>query len=121
MTNSSAEPSFLDETQREGKASGKVPIANLDAAISSVHIILESEKSDEFRNRKEEDLPTARVVVYCHDCRSIVPAGLGKTLRGKSRTVCGNCKSKKISMGQEKALRRFYHLQKDGSAEDKGK
>lgn len=115
----SNEPSFLDETQREGKASGKVAITDLDKAIASVHVILEEDKVATLRNTKEEDLPTAKMVVYCHDCREIVPAGLGRTLRGKSRTVCGNCKSKKISMGQEEAIRKFYHLDKNGKVEEK--
>ncbi|MCF7812187.1 hypothetical protein K9M59_01130 [Candidatus Gracilibacteria bacterium] len=104
--------SFLDDTQREGKASGKVEVTDLDKAIEAVHIILDKETVQTFREKKEEDLPTAKMVVYCHDCDEIVPAGVGKTLRGKPRTVCGNCKSKKISMGQEEAIRKFYHLDK---------
>ncbi|MCF7917471.1 hypothetical protein K9L27_00465 [Candidatus Gracilibacteria bacterium] len=112
MTNKKQEPSFLAETQREGKASGKVAITDLDKAIAAVHIILEPEKVNFLRTTKEEDLPTVKMVVFCHDCHELVPAGLGKTLRGKTRTICGNCKSKKISMGQEGALRKFYHLDK---------
>ncbi len=102
--------SFLAETQQEGRASGKVKISDLDKAIAGVNVILEDEVVESIRNTKEEELPTAKIAVYCHDCRELVSAGFGKTLRGNARTVCGVCNSKKISMGREEALTRFYHL-----------
>ncbi len=105
--------SFLAEAQREGRASGKMEIINLDQAISQANIILDEAVVEKFRKTKEEDIPTVKMAVYCHDCGSVVPAGIGKTLRGNPRTVCGSCKSKKVSLGTEDALRRFYHLDKE--------
>ncbi len=102
--------SFLAETQQEGRASGKVKISDLDAAINSVNAIMHEDVAKSVRDTKEEELPTTKIVVYCHDCRELVPAGFGKTLRGNARTICGTCNSKKISMGREEALTRFYHL-----------
>jgi len=104
--------SFLEETQIAGKASGKVEIGHLDEAIASIHEILDEEMIKKFRDTKEEDLPKSKIVVYCHDCKQIVPGGVGKTLRGNLRTVCGTCKSKKISMGKEEGIKKFYHLDK---------
>ena len=103
-------PSFLAETQHEGRASGKVKISDLDAAIASVNAIMNEDVAKNVRETKEEELPTAKIAVYCHDCGELVSAGFGKTLRGNARTVCGVCNSKKISMGREAALVRFYHL-----------
>ncbi len=111
--------SFLDETQQEGRASSKMEISDLDHAITNVNIILDDEVVKKFRTTKEEDLPTVKMTVYCHDCGETVPAGIGKTLRGNARTICGTCKSKKISMGTESALRKFYHLNDNGKREGK--
>ena len=104
--------SFLHEAQQEGRAKEKVEISNLDSAINAVTHILDDEVAIRYRETEEDSWPRATMTVYCHDCRSIVPAGIGKTLRGNARTVCGNCHSKKISMGREDALRTFYHLGK---------
>jgi hypothetical protein len=108
--------SFLHEAQQAGRAGEKVEISNLDSAISAITHILDEDVAKQYRETEEDTWPRATMTVYCHDCRGIVPAGIGKTLRGKARTVCGNCHSKKISMGREDALRTFYHL---GKAEEK--
>ncbi len=110
MTKDNTKTSFLAETQQEGRASGKVQISDLDKAIAGVNVIMDEEVVSKIRNTKEEDLPTAKIAVYCHDCGELVSAGFGKTLRGNARTICGVCNSKKISMGREDALVRFYHL-----------
>jgi len=117
----------LDESQQAGRASGKVKISDLDAAIASVNAIMHEDVAKNVRDTKEDELPTTKIAVYCHDCRELVAAGFGKTLRGNARTICGACNSKKISMGREEALTRFYHLndrpknpvQKKGSPADK--
>ncbi len=111
MTNDKKQDdSFLAESQQAGRASGKVEISDLDKAIASVNSIMHEEVAQSIRDTKEDELPTAKIAVYCHDCRELVAAGFGKTLRGNARTVCGVCNSKKISMGREEALIRFYHL-----------
>ncbi len=112
MTPSDKKPSFLDETQREGRASGKVEMKDLDTAIANVHVILDPKVLKIFQETPEENFAAAKMAVFCQDCGQIVPAGVGKTLRGKARTICGTCKSKKIAMGTEEALSRFYHLDK---------
>ncbi len=104
--------SFLHEAQQAGKAGEKVEISNLDSAIDTVTHIIDENVATQYRETEEDTWPRATMTVYCHDCRAIVPAGIGKTLRGNARTVCGNCHSKKISMGREDALRSFYHLEK---------
>ncbi|MCF7906029.1 hypothetical protein K9L63_02470 [Candidatus Gracilibacteria bacterium] len=111
--------SFLAEAQQEGRASGKVEITDLDQAIAQANVILDEAVVSKFRTTEEENLPTVKITVYCHDCRQVVPAGIGKTLRGNPRTVCGTCKSKKVSMGTEEALCRFYHLDKEQKKEEK--
>ncbi len=104
--------SFLHEAQQAGRASEKVEINDLDSAINAITHILNEDAAEQYRKTEEDTWPRATMTVYCHDCRTIVPAGIGKTLRGNARTVCGNCHSKKISMGREDALRTFYHLEK---------
>ncbi len=117
--------SFLAESQQEGRALGKTKVMDLDTAIASVNSIMNEDVAKNIRETKEEELPTAKITVYCHDCRELVSAGFGKTLRGNARTVCGVCNSKKISMGREEALTRFYHLndrpKEEGKKEDKPK
>ncbi|MCF7831063.1 hypothetical protein K9M41_03680 [Candidatus Gracilibacteria bacterium] len=120
-TTKQTKDSFLDETQQEGRASGKVEISDLDQAIANVNVILDDEVVEKFRKTKEEELPTAKMAVYCHDCNKIVPAGIGKTLRGNARTICGICKSKKISMGIDTALKKFYRLDDNGKREENSK
>ncbi|MDH3324790.1 MAG: hypothetical protein OEL89_04070 [Candidatus Peregrinibacteria bacterium] len=100
--------SFLNEAQQFGKASGKVGIENLDEAIKNVAKIIPDDAED--LKKSEEDWETVTMKIYCIDCREIVPAGVGRTLRGRPRPVCGKCNSKKISKGREEALVRFYHL-----------
>ena len=104
--------SFLHEAQQAGKADKKMEISDLDSAISAITHIMNEDVATQYRETEEGSWPRATMTVYCHDCRAIVPAGIGKTLRGNARTVCGNCHSKKISMGREDALRSFYHLEK---------
>ncbi len=108
----SSSDSFLDETQLEGKAKGKIEIGSLDQAIAALHTNLDPEVLKKFQETKEEDLPTAKISIYCHDCDMLVPAKIGKTLRGKPRNICGKCDSKKISLGREEVLKKFYHLEK---------
>ncbi len=103
--------SFLHEAQKSGKGSGKESIEDLDAAIDGVHKIANEEAMAYFRDTSEDKWDTVKMAVYCHDCREIVPGGMD-TVRGKTRVVCGRCKSRKISMGREEALRSFYHLEK---------
>lgn len=110
----SSEVSFLDETQKEGKATGKVELSDLDQAIASVHKIMDEDAATMVRETKEDELPTADIVVYSHELREIVPAGIGYTKRGNPRIVCGKTGSKKISVGRAEALHKFYHLDKDG-------
>lgn len=102
--------SFLHEAQQAGRASDKVEIGNLDQAIAGVTHILNDDVAAQYRDTDETSWPTSQMAVYCHDCRSIVPAGVGKTLRGNPRTVCGECHSKKISMGRQEALEKYYHI-----------
>lgn len=111
--------SFLHEAQQEGRANEKLEISDLDTAIREITHVIDEEVANEYKNSDESDWPKATMAVYCHDCREIVPAGIGKTLRGNPRTVCGNCHSKKISMGREDALRNFYHVRKKEEEEQK--
>ncbi len=104
--------SFLHEAQQAGRASGKLEIDNLDAAIAAITHVIDENAVSQYKETEEDSWPKATMAVFCHDCRDIVPAGMGKTLRGNSRSICGNCHSKKISMGRESALRSFYHLEK---------
>ncbi len=102
--------SFLHEAQKFGKAGGKVEISNLDSAISEVCEVLNKEAVAFYEKEPEENWPKSPLKIYCHDCRNLVPAGIGKTLRGRPRAVCGMCNSKKISSGREDALIKFYHI-----------
>lgn len=106
--------SFLDENQMEGKLSekNKIEIKSLEEAINSISKIMIDDAVDFFKKTKEEEWPTCKMSIYCHDCRDIVPAGIGHTKRGNPRTICGTCKSKKISIGKEEALKKYYHLDK---------
>ncbi len=111
----SSQDSFLTDDQLQGKAvGGKVQLEykSLDEAIASVHKVLDEDIVKKFHNTPEEKLPTCKIAIYSHEAQSIVPAGAGKTPRGKPRIVCGVTGSKKISMGREEALRKFYHLEK---------
>lgn len=104
--------SFLHEAQQEGRAGAKLEISDLDTAIKEITHVIDEDVAKQYKEQHEKDWPRTTVAIYCHDCRDIVPAGIGRTLRGNARTVCGNCHSKKISMGREDALRNFYHLEK---------
>lgn len=101
---------FLNEAQKAGKASGKIKLEDFEQALDAVTNILVTEAADAYRDMDESEYPKAKIALYCHDCRKIVPAGEGKTQRGKSRLVCGDCKSRKVSRGKEEALKKFYHI-----------
>ncbi len=103
--------SYLHEAQQSGKASGDLEISDLDAAIGSVHEILDEEAADFYKKNAEEKWQTAKLSIYCHDCRKLVPSRMAK-VRRKVRPVCGECGSRKISMGRAEALEKYYHLEK---------
>ena len=106
--------SFLHDTQIEGRSTGgKLPIEFLDEAIESVHMIMNKEVLPDVHGKKTEDIDAIKMALYCHDCNAIVPAGIGKGRKGKMRTVCGSCTSRKISSGRVEALEKFYHISKD--------
>ena len=104
--------SFLHEAQKLGQASGKIEIDNLDEAVNEINCILVKDAAKAVKTAKENDLPTARLSVYCHDCRTIVTPEL-KKVRGRHRKVCGTCKGVKISAGREEALKKFYHIDEE--------
>lgn len=105
--------SFLHETQREGHGTANITKKDLDEAIETVHMIINSEVVAEINEKGLENIPGMKMALYCHDCRMIVAAGIGQGRRGKLRTVCGNCKSKKISSGRKEALESFYHIKEN--------
>jgi len=105
--------SFLSDIQKEGKATGKIKLEDFAEAMNNVSVIMNDDIAQAYKDKKEEDWPTATMAIYCHDCRDIVPAGMGKSLRGNPRTVCGSCNSKKISSGRKEALERFYHIEEN--------
>ena len=106
--------SFLHEAQKSGKLSGDIEISDMDAAIASVHEIMVQEAVDVYHKEPEDKWGTTKLGVYCHDCRKIVPPKIAK-VRRKSRVICGDCDSRKISMGRKEALERYYHLEKTES------
>ena len=106
--------SFLHETQQEGRGTSDIKTKKeLDEAIETVHMILDPKIVAEIKSHKEEDLPTLKMDIYCHDCRTLVAPGVGQGRKGKMRTVCGSCKSKKISSGRKEALESFYHIKEN--------
>lgn len=106
--------SFLHETQQEGRGEAAIKTKkDLDEAIETVHMIINPEATASIKAQKEEDLPGIKIALYCHDCRMLVAAGVGHGRRGKMRTVCGTCKSKKISSGRKEALESFYHIKEN--------
>ena len=109
--------SFLDQTQLEGKATGEVKV-DLEQALADVAKILPDAELKDFGKKGDEDWDSIRFAIYCQDCRSIVPAGIGKGHKGKMRTVCGACNSRKIASGREEALKKFYGIEdrEDGEA-----
>jgi len=110
--------SFLSDIQKDGKAKdGKLPIEDLDAAIANVHVIMDKDVAAQYRNKPEEEWPTLKLAVYSHECREIVPPGMGKGRKGKTRIVCGKTGSKKISMGRKEALEQYYHVDKKSESE----
>lgn len=113
MTDSKTQDSFLHEAQKSGKSPGQVSV-DIDQAIASVNKIMNQEVAQHLRNTPEENWETSKLAVYCHDCRAIVPAKLSK-VRGTTRAICGTCDSRKISMGRESALEKFYHIEKKSS------
>ena len=110
MTNTSAQDSFLHEAQQSGKSPGNMNV-DIDDAIASVNEIMNKDAAAHFKATPENDWETLRLAVYCHDCRGIVPAKISK-IRRKTRAICGDCNSVKISMGRQESLERFYHLDK---------
>lgn len=110
MTNAQPSDSFLHEAQKSGKSPGQISL-DIDEAIASINQIMNQEIAQHLRDTPEEQWETSKLAVYCHDCRAIVPAKLSK-VRGKTRAICGACNSRKISMGREKALEKFYHIEK---------
>lgn len=105
--------SFLSDIQKEGKATGKIKLEDFEKAMNNISVIMDDDVAQAYKDKKEEDWPTAKMAIYCHDCRDIVPAGIGKSLRGNPRTVCGSCNSKKISSGRLEALQKFYHIEEN--------
>ena len=102
--------SFLHESQQFGRANEKVKIS-IDEAIENICEIRNFSAIEFYRENPSEKWATSEMKIYCHDCREIVPAGTGKTQRGRPRKICGKCGSKKISIGSEKALVQFYHIE----------
>lgn len=113
--------SFLHDAQKEGKATGKIELKDLDKAMADVPKILNEDIAEFYRNTPEEDWPTCKMAIYSHDARDIVPAGIGRTVRGKERIVCGVTGSKKIARGREDALRKFYHIDENKKKDEEGK
>ena len=105
--------SFLSDIQKEGKATGKIKMEDFADALDGISVIMNKDAAEAYKSKDEADWPTVKMAIYCHDCRDIVPAGIGKSLKGNPRTVCGTCKSKKISSGREEALKRFYHVEEN--------
>lgn len=103
--------SFLNEFQLEGKNSeaGKIALEDWEKSMDGVNKIVSLETRAAFQNIDWENTPRHRLALYCHDCRAIVPAEL-KTFGRRTREVCGQCRSKKISKGREDALKSFYRL-----------
>lgn len=114
MTKEIEQESFLHESQMEGRANKAAKEItekmSLEEAMAAVAHIRNEEAIAFFKETKEEDWPTVLMKIYCQDCRKMVPPGMGKTLRGNPRTVCGACGSKKIASGTEKGLKSFYHV-----------
>lgn len=115
MTDTKKQDSFLHDTQREGqgKSDGKLPIEFLDDAVANVHVIMRKDALEDIHGKKTEDIDPIKMAIYCHDCRGIVPPGMGRGYKGKMRTVCGLCNSKKISSGRREALEQYYHIPKE--------
>ena len=106
-----AADSFLNEFQLEGKSTegGKIALEDWEDSMDGVNKIVTPEAREAFKKIDWETVPRHRMAIYCHDCRAIVPAEL-KTFGRRTREVCGQCRSKKISKGREDALKLFYHL-----------
>jgi len=110
-SNKTAADSFLNEFQLEGKAAndGKIALEDWEDSMDGVNKIVTPETREAYKNIDWETVPRHNMAIYCHDCRAIVPAEL-KTFGRRTREVCGQCRSKKISKGREDALKLFYHL-----------
>ena len=109
--------SFLHEAQKFGKADGKIEITDLDQAIADINKIIIPEAAELLRKGKEEDIPSKKLIIYCHDCRKIVPPEI-KKVRKKYRKVCGKCGSVKISAGSQEGLEKFYHIENSEKKEE---
>jgi len=109
--------SFLHEAQRAGKATGKIELQHLDKALDEVCDVMNHEVVELYKTKDESEWPRSTMKVYCQDCREIVPPGIMELRRGRTRTVCGKCRSKKIARGREEALMGFYRIDKKKSSE----
>ena len=114
---SATQDSFLHEAQRAGKATGKVDISHLDEAIEGVCDVMNHEIVTLYNTKEESSWPTSTMKVYCQDCRAIVSPGVMELRRGRTRMVCGKCRSKKIARGREEALEGFYRIDKKKAEE----
>lgn len=117
INSKSSDDSFLTEDQMEGKAQGDVHVLSLDEAIKNISDIINPEAVKIYKEKPEEEWPTCKMEVYNHELRQVVPAGLGQTLKGNPRTVCGLTGSKKISIGRRESLQKFYHINPEDKAE----
>ncbi len=108
--NMQSDNSFLTEDQLEGKASGDVHLQDLDDAINKVFSIINEDAVQFYKKSDESEWPQCKISVYNHELKQIVPAGIGQTLKGNARTVCGLTGSKKISIGKEDVLKNYYHI-----------
>ena len=120
MADTKDQNSFLHEAQKFGKATEDVDTSKLDEAIDSVHIILNEDAVKLYKETPEEEWPTSKLIIYFLDCRAPVPAEM-VTIRRKTRPVCGVCKSKKIAMGKEEGVLKYYHYDEKKAEERKAR
>ncbi|PID70728.1 hypothetical protein CSB37_01430 [bacterium DOLZORAL124_38_8] len=113
--NNKDEKTFLSESQKMGKASGKIKLEDFEQALDSISTILVPEAAEAYKNMEEAEFPKTKIALYCHNCEEIVPAGEGHDRRSTPRLVCGNCKSRKVSRGKIESLKKFYHLEESSN------
>ena len=116
---SQTKDSFLSDSQRAGKATGKVDVSHLDEVIGRVHCILNEEEAALLKNDESEAPPTNALRFYCQDCRQLTVPQIKPLRNGKSRLVCGECRGIKLARGSESALTDFYRLKEAPAAGDK--
>ena len=69
----------------------------------------EVDLQDLFKIKKfeSEDFQDSPVVFFCKDCKETFPvASQGKF----SKMLCPKCKSRKVALGTERAVKNFFHL-----------